>query len=344
MTTEIDLDSILIDGARLKAAREARGTSVAEMAALVTMSREQIQAIEDGGNRPFYTPAHKLLAVRKYTTALDIPYDEVVTGPGADLTIPVPEDAPPSMMSPAQMPEPTDLRLAAVERNAELRRLMTMGAIALCIVLAVYAKVRGTPDDAPQYNNSSDIQLPESDKHPASARDSHAESAPKPEAVPEKPAPKIEAPAKAIAETRSEAPAKADTTAASKADSAPKSETSAKLTASSGDDCPVRSVGDVKSWSPAYQRKSDVRLFVVSPKGGSLCVTDASGKSTLLSLKPMVGQAVSGKPPYTVRSSELPRMELFMQGLKVKVPADVDALKLIPTTQPAPQDATSPDA
>ncbi len=100
----------------------------------------------------------------------------------------------------------------------------------------------------------------------------------------------------------------------------------------------------MKSWSPAYQRKSDVRLFVVSPKGGSLCVTDASGKSTLLSLKPMVGQAVSGKPPYTVRSSELPRMELFMQGLKVKVPADVDALKLIPTSQPAPQDATSPDA
>ena len=59
MTTEIDLDSILIDGARLKAAREARGTSVAEMASAVTLSREQIQAIEEGGNRPFYTPAHK---------------------------------------------------------------------------------------------------------------------------------------------------------------------------------------------------------------------------------------------------------------------------------------------
>ena len=64
MTTEIDLDSILIDGARLKAAREARGLSVAEMAAEVTLSREQVQCIEDGGNRPFYTPAHKLLAVR----------------------------------------------------------------------------------------------------------------------------------------------------------------------------------------------------------------------------------------------------------------------------------------
>jgi cytoskeletal protein RodZ len=339
MTTELDLDRILVDGARLKAAREARGSSVAEMAAAVTLSREQIQAIEDGGDRPFYTPAHKLLAVRKYTTALDIPYDEIVTGPGADQTIPVPEDAPPSMMSPAQMPEPTDLRLAAVERNAELRRLMTMGVIALCIVLAIYAKLRGTPDDAPQFDSVSDLRQ-EEEKSPA-RQPARADTTPKTESpLAKNEAPtRTEAPAK-VAEAKPEPAAAPKTeTPAPRPDAAPKTDATAKVTLESADECPARVSTDVKSWSPAYQRKSDSRLFVVSPKGGTLCVIDASGKSTLLSLKPMVGQAVSGRPPYTVRSAELPKMDLFMQGLKVKVPSDTDTLKLIPSTQPAPPEA-----
>ena len=338
MTTEIDLDSILIDGARLKAAREARGSSVAEMAAAVTLSREQIQAIEDGGSRPFYTPAHKLLAVRKYTTALEIPYDEVVTGPGADQTIPAPEDAPVSMMSPAQMPEPADLRLAAVERNAELRRLITMGAIALCILLAIYAKLRGTPEESPGYDSISELrQEDEKSPSPVLTRREAAstveapvaknDAPPKPEAIVKPAEAKPETAPRAETSTRPETPQKTDT--------------AAKAVAQTSDECPARTGGDVKSWSPAYQRKTDSRLFVVSPKGGSLCVTDATGKSTLVSLKPMVGQAVSGKPPYTVQSADLPKMDLFMQGLKVKVPADADTLRLVPSTQPAPSDATA---
>ena len=51
MKTEIDFDAITVDGARLKAAREERGMSVTDMAAAVTLSREQIQHMEDGGNR-----------------------------------------------------------------------------------------------------------------------------------------------------------------------------------------------------------------------------------------------------------------------------------------------------
>ena len=327
MTTEIDLDSILIDGARLKAAREARGLSVAEMAAEVTLSREQIQCIEDGGNRPFYTPAHKLLAVRKYTTALEIPYDEVVSGVGAYQTIPAPEDAPAAMMSAAQMPEPADLRLAAVEHNAELRRLMTLGAIALCILLAVYAKLRGTPDDASR-EEISELREPE------------------PEITPPRPAPPVaregskraEAPVKATADTKPETATKTDLAAKPEASA---SEVAVKVATNDVEDCSPRISGDVKSWSPAYQRKNDSRLFVVSPKGGSLCVVDGSGKSTLLSLKPMVGQAFSGKPPYTVRSSELARMDLFMQGLKVKVPSDASTLRLVPTNQLAPPEAAA---
>ena len=340
MKTEIDLDAIVIDGARLKAAREERGTSVAEMAAEVTLSREQIQAIEDGGHRPFYTPAHKLLAVRKYTTALDIPYDEIVTGPGADQTIPVPEDAPPSMMSHAEMPEPADLRLAAVERNAELRRLFTLGAIALCILLAIYAKLRGTPDGLAR--EGADTQISAT----AAEKDAPEQSSEEPVAVPAPSKVSPTAEKKTAAASESAAPAKAEPVKAKPEAEAPaKAETPAaepaKTAASGGDDCPARVSGEVKTWSPAYQRKSDARLFIVSPKGGTLCVIDGTGKASLISLRPMVGQAFAGKPPYTVRSADLAKMDLFMQGLKVKVPADTEILKLVPTTQPAPSDSAA---
>ena len=324
MKNEVDLDAIVIDGARLKAAREERGASISEMAAAITLSREQIQHIEDGGSRPFYTPAHKLLAVRKYAAALEIPYDEVVSGPGADQTIPVPEDAPVSMMSQTEMPEPADLRLAAVERNAEVRRMITMGTVALCILLAVYAKVRGSQDEP-------------SEEAEVSAGSLHADEKPEPEP----PAPVAEARAAPAAQESAQKPAAATAAAEARAEAAPKPDKAeSKLVADSGDDCSARPAGgDVKTWSPAYQRKPDARLYVISPKGGTLCVVDANGKATLLSLKPMAGQAISGKPPYLVRSAEFSKIEMYLQGLRVKVPADAETLRLVPTSTPAPVDS-----
>lgn len=333
MKTEIDLDAIVIDGARLKAAREARNASIAEMAAAITLSREQIQHIEDGGNRPFYTPAHKLLAVRKYAAALEIPYEEIVIGPGADQTIPVPEDAPVAMMSHADTPEPADLRLAAVERNAEVRRMMTMGAIALCILLAVYAKVRGNQDDIAREETETSVSSAQSEEKPEPAP--VAESRPAPAVVAES-SPKL-------SESKAAAAAPAEAKPEAKSEAAPKTEkTETKLASDNSDDCSARSAGDIKTWSPAYQRKSDSRLFVVSPRGGSVCIVDANGKATQLSLKPMVGQAFSGKPPYVVKSAELSKMEMYLQGLRVKIPNDAEALKLVPTSQQAPPaDATN---
>ena len=76
---------------------------------------------------------------------------------------------------------------------------------------------------------------------------------------------------------------------------------------------------------------------MISPKGGTVCVTDGSGKSKLVSLRPMVGQAFTGKPPYTVRSDHLPNLEMYMQGLRVKVPVETQVIRLVPTNTPAPE-------
>lgn len=329
MKNEIDFDAITVDGARLRAAREARGLSVVEMAAAVTLSREQIQHMEDGGNRPFYTPAHKLLAVRKYSTALKIPYDEIVSGPGANQTLPVPDDAPPSMMAYTDIAEPVDLRLAAVERNAEVRRLIATAAIVICILLAIYAKIRGTQEEAEINETSADAIANQADRMPApeTSAPPAVSRAAAPSATPPKPLPETKlsaaAPLTVEAVDGKDVPAPAKTASAADATG----------------ECTSASSGDTKIWSPIYQRKADSRLYVISPKGGSICFSDASGKARLIELKPMVGQAVGGKPPYVVRSSQLAQIEIYLQGFRVKIPAETESMKLIPTSQPAPPEA-----
>ena len=309
MKTAIDLDAITIDGNKLREAREARNLSVAELAALVTLSRDQIKAIEEGGHRPFYTPAHKLLAVRKYANALEIAYEDVVVGPGADQTVPAPEDAPPSMHSTHETIEPADIRIAAVERNAEIRRLALVGAIALTILLAVYAKVRGSKTEI-----SEEAADPTYATEAVAGKDD-VTAPPKPQ----------------------------QPTAKSKA----LETTETTKVAEQGSQCPIKTAASEPSvWSPAYQYKSDLRLFVISAKEGSVCVTDATGKETLLQLKPMTWQVLAGKPPYDVRSTQLAEQKLYLQGQLVKVPADANAMRLIPTQAlpPAPAVAPAPSA
>lgn len=307
MKTAIDLDAIAIDGNKLREAREARNLSIAELAALVTLSRDQIKHIEEGGDGPFYTTAHKLLAVRKYAGAMDLAYDDVVTGPGADRTVPAPDNGPASMLTTQETIEPAHLRLAAIEHNTQTRRLVLIGAITLTILLAIYAKVRGSKSD-----------FSEEAIDPAYVTETiKADVAPAPKTP--------DAPAKTSSAER--------TTVA--AVSEPASQ------------CPVKaSDSDLKVWSPAYQYKADLRLFVISSKEGSICVTDATGKETLLAIKPMTWQVVSGKPPYDVHSAQLADHKLYLQGQQVRVPADALTMRLIPTQvlPPAPSTQTAPSA
>ena len=307
MKTAIDLDGIAINGGKLREAREARNLSVAELAALVTLSRDQVKHIEEGGDRPFYTPAHKLLAVRKYADAMGLAYEEVVTGPDADQTVPAPEDASPSMLTSQEGMKPADLRLAAVDRNTEIRRLALIGVITLTILIAVYAKVRGSKTD-----------MNEQDADPAQAT---AEEIGKVEVTP---------PLNARSALPKTSPA--DTAQVAKISEA-------------ASQCPVPTApGDPRVWSPTYQYKADLRLFMISTKEDRVCVTDSTGKEAVLTLKPMVWQVFAGKPPYEVRSAQLRDHKLYLHGHLVRVPADTQTMRLIPTQIPPPAPNPTPTA
>ena len=362
MKKHIDLESLHIDGQKLKDARESKGISITDIAGQLTLSRAQIIHMEEGGDKPFYTPAHKLLAVRKYAAALELPYEEVVTGDGANQTMPVPEDAPESMRTyPGQTPYNADLnqisltdeRMDNVARNSARRNRVMYAVVALTILLAFYAKLRGASEEAEVKQETQaesvavdpipplpvtpvEVAAPEAPVSPPVATPVAAPVEVAAAPVAAKPAPETAKPAAEKIEKPAPAPAVAET-------SKPVTEQeSTKVASASEEGCSAdAATGNLKSWSPAYQRKSDSRLFVISPKGGTVCVTDGSGKSKLVSLRPMVGQAFTGKPPYVVRSENLPTLEMYMQGLRVKVPGETQVIRLVPTNTPAPEGTDS---
>ncbi len=368
MKKHIDLESLHIDGQKLKDARESKGISITDIAGQLTLSRAQIIHIEEGGDKPFYTPAHKLLAVRKYAAALEIPYEEVVTGDGADQTMPVPEDAPESMRTyPGQTPYNADLnqisltdeRMANVARNLAKRNRMIYGLVALTILLAFYAKMRGASEEAEmkQETQAETAAVEPAPPVPVTAVEIPAPPTPTPAPVATPVSAPVEVAAAPAAEPvkptpekvekvekieKLEKPAPAPAPAVAETPKAPAERETTKVASSGEEGCsPEPSAGNLKSWSPAYQRKPDSRLFVISPKGGTVCVTDGSGKSKLVSLRPMVGQAFTGKPPYVVRSENLPNLEMYMQGLRVKVPGETQVIRLVPTNTPAPEGTDS---
>ena len=327
MKKTINLATISIDGQKLKTAREERGISAADIAASLTLSRAQIIHIEEGGDKPFYTPAHKLLAVRKYAQALNIPYEEVVIGEGSEQTIPAPEEAPPSMRTYSNNSgndlskiSATEDRMTAASRNTNTRRRIFWGTCALCVLIALYAKVRGTYEE---------VKLPQDSQ----VQEEPSASEPLNETPLADVADATVAPYSVAAAT--EIASKPATVAQA---SKPVSEIADEIESASEENCAAEPAGsNLKSWSPAYQRKADMRLFVISPKASIVCVTDNSGKARLVNLRPMVGEPFSGKPPYTIRSKHLSSMNMYLQGFRVKVPADAKVMRVIPTTVMAPE-------
>lgn len=309
-------DTLAVAGDKLKQAREARGMSVNDMAGTVTLSREQVRALEDGGNLPFYTAAHKRLALKKYASALGIPLSEVIIGtdevtlPGTD---PLPVDAAPLH---AGHGTPADLRLAAAERNARLRQRLLTAAVAIAVLLAVYAKQRGAVEAGP----------------PTLAVEVEAD--PLPAATEPVSIPVVQT--QTVAAVPGEAP---DAPFGAPADTPP-----ASVAAAGGPACSLPPQAEVPAWSPPYQRKPDTRVFFVSSKAIEVCIADASGKPALILLKPNIGQAFTGKPPFLVRADELASVDIYLQGMRARVPSDVQALRLIPTNALPPAEVAASQA
>lgn len=374
-----DGDEVPIDGTRLKQLRVERGLTVSEAARQVTLSREQVEQIENGGLGAFYGARHKLLAVRKYAEGFGLALEDLL--PKAPPSAPLPEAATPDEplipataaeetaaadqltteaapeVIEATAPAPVDPRIfevpvAPVPRTvredepgpaSELSR-QTVRRLPLLLVVGaslilVFSILRGLTP-VPE---PAEVRPPEPVVD--TATETPTESSSSPAGTTEQPAPP-----QATATTEAAAPlttaaATPAVTAAPEPPSAMISETQVKtpereLPAS--DPCALIAGPDTPRWAPTQARNSSTRVFVTSNTPVDVCVTDASGVATPLKVKPGAMSSVSGKPPYTVRSERLSQAQIFFQGLKVRAPSSAVSVHLFATSSVRSPESANP--
>jgi len=302
MKTIFSLDSTFIDGKKLKAAREASQLSVAELAFSLTISNEQLVCIEEGSMKPFYSIAHKLIAVRKLAKALHIPFEQVVSEPDTQIAAKLSDQPLPVTQNADEQTTPHAyvLRETATRRNSEIRRSAYLLSAVLLAGIVLYANFSGGSDEIVPPAAHQSVPIQEADK-----------------------------PAAISAATITAAAGKSEPAVAS------------DPCASEPTEASTASPTALPSWSPAFQRKPSQSVYLVSRQGSAVCVSDANGQSAQLILKPMVGQSFSGKPPYIVRSSQLALVDMYLQGVKVKVPEQSNAIRLVPSRQRMPEATVS---
>ncbi len=332
-----DSDDLPIDGTRLKQERIERGISVNDAARMATLSREQIEQIEGGGLRAFYGARHKRLAARKYADVFGIDLAELLP------PVPAPAETHGKVADPIQVvASPTPVPAAESSRgvmapasgrsNFESRRLPLVAVILVALVLT-FSILRGlTPTPKPVTE-----PIPE----PVAKL-----AAPPVEAAPA--SPEQATPASATATAAAPVPtetAPASATDAATAAAAPAAASDGKLE-EGPDPCAVAAGGEIPRWAPTQVRATYTRLYLGSYTESTLCVVDATGTAKPLKLKAGGTANVSGKPPYIIHSPQLPKLQIYLQGLKVKVPAGAVSIQLFTTQSllpPNPEKATATD-
>jgi len=330
-----DSDDIPLDGTRLKQERIERGISVNDAARMATLSREQIDQIENGGLRAFYGARHKRLAARKYADVFGINLAELlpevplasqdVSQSGESQPAPVMASAPPAtevsrgLMAQSSRPS-----------NFESRRLPLVAVIVVALVLT-FSILRGlTPTPRPV---SEPIPEPLVESDPADASTPTAEQS-------VSTSPSTTAAPSAVSPVASSTP----TTAASvPGDSAAEVTTTATTTTANKfedgpDPCAVAAGSEIARWAPAQVRATYTRLYLGSYVDSTLCVIDATGAAKPIKLKAGGTTTHAGKPPYIIHSTQLPKLQIYLQGLKVKVPAGAVSIQLYTTQSLLPSE------
>lgn len=340
-----DIEDCQVDATRLREARETRGLTVSEAARQVTLSRAQVDQIENGGCSAFYSPRHKLLAVRKYASAFGLDPEEILAGAPAPVPATAPAlpepmaalaDAPESEVGagneplPAPPPQPASVALPAQaddviepadQRHAEplitqpaqnsatlvmptaavMMRSLMLGLLAAGAAAIVFATIRGWVGGA----EAGSVAAPAAPTTPAAFTE---------------PVTRPVAPPVTMSATAGASVAQAEPPLPEASLSGPG--------AASG--CGAAPDHPLPQWTPPYVRKASTRLYIGGPAGSRVCVSDSAGKVSQLVLVDGPMQAVDGRPPFVVRSAGLASLMMFMQGMKVKVPAQASAIRLLP--------------
>ena len=296
-------------------ARESLGLSTKELSGMACLSFRQIEQIENGESSTFYGPQVKVTAAKKVAGLLKLKeedaFDFGVVAPNkaegkkeakeesknsekvtkdvestdAESSKPVKASAPKEVddvkkLAPSQQALNQSTQSSA-SKNPK-RKLYILGGIAAALVFSII--------------NLRPLFFPEVVKEEAvvvEQTQAAADVPTDPKAAPPASAPEsvVAAPAPALAQ----APVAAPST-----------------------ECPSADTAAV-SYRPDAPKKAGDMVYLQSKIAQTVCVVDANGKTQNKTLEPGVGVSIYGKPPLKVLTSGAAQVDIYYQGVKVRL-------------------------
>ena len=301
-TSFADLPMDGVDGARLKELREAAGWDSKVLAIRVSLSREQVEQIENGGHDLFYNMSIKRACARKLALALGADPHSVVTplAPAPSLSQPMPNLTGVSAWQDQELDGMRPQRW-----NGPLTAMWVCAGLALT-VMALGVTLGRWGDGAPppwhqwrlgwQGWQPSDWGLigPSSPTENTqiqlqSAPPSIVQPAPDPNGIPEPPHQPL---------------------------------ATANIPVNDTDlACPqARDGGPVVQPLKAF--KTGEMVFVQAVGDAHLCLRDHRGQVWSVNFKAGQERSFQGDPPWSVQSPSLAQFNVFFQGWKLRLPTD----------------------
>ncbi len=284
-------------------ARETLGLSTKELSGMACLSVRQIEQIENGESSSFYGAQVKVTAAKKVAGLLKLKKEDafdfgLATSNKADakkeskkeevnnseLLKPVKTSAPEKTndlkkFAPSQQAINQSTQ-SSTSKNPK-RKLYILGGVAAALVFSI---INLRPLFFPEVVKEEVVVVEQTQAAPAADAPTDPKAA-SPASTPEP----------AVAAAPAPAP-----------------------TASPSTECPPADITAV-SYRPDAPKKAGDMVYLQSKTAQTVCVVDASGKTQNKTLEPGVGTSVYGKPPLKVLTSGTAQVDIYYQGVKVRL-------------------------
>jgi len=289
-----------VDGARLKQLREAAGWDAKVLAIRVSLSKEQVEQIENGGNGLFYNVSIKRACARKLALALGADPHSVITSLATDLPLP-PTMPAAEGVSGWQTPEFEGMRPDRL--NGPLTAMWVCAGLALTVMVLGVTLGRWGDGAAPPWNQ----WRAGWEGWQQRAWDLISATAPAPQA-------------------RSQSPAAPTAVLPPEPQGSPEPPHQALILANTPVNDPGLACPQPSADSPVVQPlkafKAGRMVFVQALGDAHLCLRDHSGQVWSVNFKAGQERSFQGAPPWTVQSPSLAQFNVFFQGWKLRLPTD----------------------
>lgn len=273
-------------------ARESLGLSTKDLSGMACLSVRQIEQIENGESSSFYGPQIKVTAAKKVAALLKLKEEDAFDFGAAPPAKKIETEALVAETKSAEVKNtspvekntapvrPSKTKAAAKEKNPQKKLLIFLG-IALALVFSAV--------------NLRPLFFPEPVKEDV--------------VIIEEPAP-VNPPAEPPAESKPDEKPGAVAFAV-----APPASVAAPAVSA---ECPAADASPVSYKTDAPKKAGDI-VYLQSKTTQTVCVVDASSKTQSKTLEPGVGVSVFGKPPLKVLTSGQAQVDMYYQGVKVRL-------------------------